>query len=48
MNLANPAEILILAAVGACAAAILIRKIRRCRRGQYCDCGCGGCRKCKK
>ena len=47
----NPAEILILAAIGACAALILIRKIRRYRRGQFCDCGCGGgknCTKCRK
>ncbi|HIS81286.1 MAG TPA: hypothetical protein IAB52_07455 [Candidatus Scatomonas merdavium] len=44
----NAGDILILTAVGVCTALILIRKIRRCRRGQYCDCGCGGGKNCKK
>lgn len=44
----NAETFLILAAIGDCAALVIIRKIRRIRKGQYCDCGCGGCKKCKK
>lgn len=29
--------------IGIYAAGVIVRKVRRARRGQYCDCGCGQC-----
>ena len=40
-------DILVLAAIGACVVLLLVRKIRRYRRGQFCDCGCGKGKNCK-
>ncbi|MBQ8509750.1 MAG: FeoB-associated Cys-rich membrane protein [Clostridia bacterium] len=36
-------EIIIILAIAAWAAFVIIRKIRRAKRGQYCDCGCSSC-----
>lgn len=27
------------------AAFVIVRKVRRIKKGQFCDCGCGGCKR---
>ena len=37
------ATIIIGGVIGIYAAGVIVRKVRRVRQGQYCDCGCGQC-----